>query len=81
MTETKLCRLKKKVHLRLKTMDAKRVETISARVDAAVSSPGRTVAACFGAFTDNLVIFFLVCCVRSRVEKTSGKTPSKKKAI
>lgn len=34
-------------------MDAKRVETISARVDAAVSSPGRTVAACLGA---NLVI-------------------------
>lgn len=31
-------------------MDAKRVETISARVDAAVSSPGRTVAAGFGEF-------------------------------
>lgn len=29
----------------IKAMDAKRVETISARVDAAVSAPGRTVVA------------------------------------
>lgn len=38
-------------------MDAKRVETVSARVDATVSSTGRTVMACFGSCADNRVIY------------------------
>lgn len=50
-------------------MEKKRVETISGRVDAAVSSPGRTVVACY---------HLAINCssVRSCMEETSGKTPS-----
>lgn len=60
-------------------MDAKRVETVSARVDAAVSSTGRTVMACFGSCADNRVIY-KVSFARSLVWKIYMQKEAKRKS-
>lgn len=68
----------KKLHLWEETMDAKRVETVSARVDAAVSSTGRTVMACFGSCTDNRVIYKVSFARFYRVEIIYAKEAKRK---